>query len=150
MPEDASAAFPNEARQLEPRHAARLVAAVEEAERQVSQAAQREVVQAENAQARSAMRDDGPVLTAMQAAMQQAQADLAAQQGEGDAPAAEAPVAEAPAAAAPAAETPAAEAPADAPVVEAAAPEAAAEPEATDAAEAPAAEAPAADEEKDA
>ena len=49
-------------------------------EAQAAAAAQREVSQAENAQARSAMRDDGPVLTAMQAAMQQAQADLAAQQ----------------------------------------------------------------------
>ena len=88
MPEDASAAFPNEARQLEPRHAARLEQATEAAQREVAAAAQREVAQAENAQARTAMRDDGPVLTAMQAAMQQAQADLAAQQGDGDEPAA--------------------------------------------------------------
>ena len=139
MPDDASAAFPNEARQLEPRHAARLAAAAEEAERQVVQAQQREVAQAENAQGRAAMRDDGPVLTAMQAAMQQAQAELAAQS---DAPADDAAVAAEPVEdAAPVAETaPAAEAEA-APVAEAAvAPvaEAAAEEPAADATDAPA------------
>ncbi|MEI6137432.1 MAG: hypothetical protein WCQ48_08510, partial [Chloroflexota bacterium] len=57
---------------------------------------QREVCQVENTQARAAMRDDGPVLTAMQAAMQAAQADLASQQPEDGALTAEAaPVAEA-------------------------------------------------------
>lgn len=82
MPDDAVNAFPNEAKHLAPRHEARRAAAAEEAQRQAAAAAQREVNAAENAQARSAMRDDGPVLTAMQAAMQQAQADLAAQQQE--------------------------------------------------------------------
>jgi small subunit ribosomal protein S1 len=114
MPEDAAAAFPNEARQLAPRHEARLAAAAEEAERQVAAAAQREVAQAENAQGRAAMRDDGPVLTAMQAAMQQAQADLAAQQQDesapSDSPAAEVEPEAAPAAAAEPEATPAADA----------------------------------------
>ena len=100
LPEDAVAAFPNEARALQPRYEARLARAAEESERQVAAAAQREVSQAENAQARTAMRDEGPVLTAMQAAMQQAQADLAAQQVDESAPVAPQDATPAPAAAA--------------------------------------------------
>jgi small subunit ribosomal protein S1 len=123
MPDDASAAFPNEARQLQPRHEARQAAAAEEVQRQAAAAVQREVAQVENAQARSSMRDDGPVLTAMQAAMQQAQADLAAQQQDDSAPAGDAPAAavtaEAPAAE-PTAEAPAAEPATEAPAAEAA------------------------------
>ena len=96
MPDDAKEAFPNEARMLEPRHQSRLAYAAEEATRQAAAAVQREVSQVENTQARAAMRDDGPVLTAMQAAMQAAQADLASQQPEDGALTAEAaPVAEA-------------------------------------------------------
>ena len=96
MPDDAKEAFPNEARMLETRLVSRLEHAAEEATRQAAAAVQREVSQVENTQARAAMRDDGPVLTAMQAAMQAAQADLASQQPEDGAPAAEAaPVAEA-------------------------------------------------------
>ena len=79
MPEDAAAAFPNEARALQPRYAARIAQAAEQAQRPTVAAAQREVAQAESAQSQAAVHEDGPVLTAMQVAMQQAQADLAAQ-----------------------------------------------------------------------
>ena len=147
MPDDAKSAFPNEARSLEPRHEARRAAAVEEVQRQAQAATQRDVQQAENAQARDAMRDDGPVLTAMQAAMQQAQADLAAQQ-EGDAPTAQqesdAPASQQEATA------PAAQQEADVPAAqqEAAAP--AVQPEADAPAEPKEADAPAAQQEADA
>ncbi len=105
MPEDAAASFPDEAKALEPRYEARLANAAEQATAQAQQAAaaaaNREANASESQAQRAAMRDDGPVLTAMQAAMQQAQADLAAQQQDADAgePAAETPAIEAAAAA---------------------------------------------------
>src|SRR5690606_16428263 len=75
MPEDAKAAFPDEAERLEARYAERATRAAEDGARREQAQAAREADVAGRA---AAMRDDGPVLTAMQAAMQQAQADLAA------------------------------------------------------------------------
>jgi len=131
MPEDAKASFPDEAERLEARYNERASKAAEEgARREQAQAAR----DADHAGRQAAMRDDGPVLTAMQAAMQQAQADLASKEEDAEAPAADTSAAEASAAEAPAAEAPAAEAPADeAP--------AASEPAVEAATEAPAAEA---------
>ena len=83
MPDDAAESFPDEAKSLQARYVAR---AAEDSERQAQAAVQAAASRDANASAgqaeRTAMRDDGPVLTAMQAAMQQAQADLAAQQPE--------------------------------------------------------------------
>jgi small subunit ribosomal protein S1 len=116
MPEDANRLFPDEAVNLAPRFAARIERAAEESRKAVVAASARQESRAEDQQARAAMRDDQPVLTAMQAAMQQAQADLAQQSPEDaaaeastEAPSAavEAPVAEAPEAEAAVAEAPA-------------------------------------------
>ncbi len=86
MPEDAKASFPDETERLEARYAERASKAVEEtARREQAQAAR----DADQAGRQAAMRDEGPVLTAMQAAMQQAQADLASRDDAGE-PAAEA------------------------------------------------------------
>lgn len=120
MPEDAKASFPDEADRLEARYNERASKAAEEGARRQEQQAARESDQAGR---QAAMRDDGPVLTAMQAAMQAAQADLAANRDDSaDAPAAdvtEAPEAEAEAVAEePVAKAPAAEAPAEAPAAE--------------------------------
>lgn len=126
LPEDAQKAFPDESASLTSRYAERIAQASVDSERREQAATARQ----EDQQGRqAAMQDSGPVLTAMQAAMQQAQADLADR--DDDAPAAEAPVAEAPASEAPATETATGEAPAadEAPVADVA-PEADAAPEA--------------------
>ncbi|TAK75448.1 MAG: S1 RNA-binding domain-containing protein [Dehalococcoidia bacterium] len=80
MPEDAAKLFPDEAISLAPRFEARKERAAEESRKAAAAATARQESRADDQQARAAMRDDQPVLTAMQAAMQQAQADLAQQQ----------------------------------------------------------------------
>ncbi|MDA0365758.1 MAG: S1 RNA-binding domain-containing protein [Chloroflexi bacterium] len=149
IPDDAKEAFADEFGSIEGRYEQRRQTAESRAASSVQQAAQ----QPTDGDDRGARRDEGPVLTAMQAAMQQAQAELRAQESDdapvaenaSDAPTAEAAVAAAPAAEAPAAEAPAAEAPAaEAPAAEAPAAEAPAvkadEPPAAESATAPAAE----------
>ncbi len=124
MPEDAATAFPNEAQAAEARYGERREQAAQEADRPAQQAAPARdsgrggAEQDDRGAGAREHRDEGPVLTAMQAAMQQAQAELAQQETPTDeAPAAEAPaevaedtpVAEAPEVEAPAEEAPAAE-----------------------------------------
>ncbi|MDA0271161.1 MAG: S1 RNA-binding domain-containing protein [Chloroflexi bacterium] len=129
VPEEASDSFKSEVAALLPKMAERAARATEDASRRQQVQQERET---ETTTQRTAMRDEAPVLTAMQAAMQQAQAELQNQQDDvpvAEAPAAEAPVVEAPVAAAPAVEAPAAEiAAAEAPAAEAVAAES--EPEA--------------------
>jgi small subunit ribosomal protein S1 len=74
MPEDAAASFPDEATAVSTRYAERAEQAAAASERRQQASTARD----QDQQARqAAMQDEGPVLTAMQAAMQQAQADLA-------------------------------------------------------------------------
>ncbi len=75
MPDEAKESFPDEAKHLEARYQERAAKAADESVRREQAQASRE---ADQAGRQAAMRDEGPVLTAMQAAMQQAQADLAA------------------------------------------------------------------------
>jgi len=114
LPEDAQQSFPDESAALAARYQDRAAKAVEESARREQAQASRD---ADQSAQRSAMRDDAPVLTAMQAAMQQAQAELASQQD--DEPQAQtevsAPQDDAPAADAPAADAPASDAPASDP-----------------------------------
>lgn len=88
IPEEAEKAFPDESAAVIARYAERATQATEDSAKREQAAASRE---ADQAGRQAAMRDEGPVLTAMQAAMQAAQADLA----DAEAPAAEAPAAEA-------------------------------------------------------
>ena len=110
IPPEAAEAFPDEARILE----ARLIARADEASRRGP--APRGDEHGSEPQ-RERERDDAPPMTAMAAAMQQAQVraqgveETAAEAPVTDAPAAEAPVAEAPVAAEPVAAEPAAEEP---------------------------------------
>jgi small subunit ribosomal protein S1 len=86
MPEDAEAAFPDEAKAATERYAQRRDEAAQAAERSTQAAASRDSGrQEQDDTSRAAARDEGPVLTAMQAAMQQAQAELAEQRAEPEA-----------------------------------------------------------------
>ena len=79
LPEEAKKSFPDEAEAVSNRYAERATQAAADSERRGQAAAARH----DDQQARqAAMQDDGPVLTAMQAAMQQAQADLAGREEE--------------------------------------------------------------------
>ena len=115
LPEDAQKAFPDESASLQSRYAERISQAAADSERREQAASAR---QEDQAGRQAAMQDSGPVLTAMQAAMQQAQADLAGRDDDETAETTEATEStEAPATEAPAAveaaddATPAAEAP---------------------------------------
>lgn len=78
VPDEACESFADEVGAAEKRYTARRTAAEARAASKVQQA----VTQAAEESPERSRRDEGPVLTAMQAAMQQAQAELRAQEGE--------------------------------------------------------------------
>jgi small subunit ribosomal protein S1 len=80
LPDEAQTAFPDESKGAKERAERRAAQAAETASKQA--AAQKEQAEQPGQPSRPAPRDEGPVLTAMQAAMQQAQAELAQQQSD--------------------------------------------------------------------